>query len=376
MNQAPAAGPIRRYTIAHLALLLPWVALVIDAWAPIRDNSFLWHIRAGTLQLGLGRVLTEDPFSYTMAGSPWRTQSWLAELLYGWAEGVWGLGFVPVMMLILTSVTFLGLGLVAYRRSASVPATALLLLLSTVLLISFLVPRPVIFSFALFPMVILAWERPRIRWALPLLFWIWASVHGSFVIGLAYIGFTLLADRRWRLLPTAVVSGAVTLATAHGLGVLQMLLDFLAARDTLTLLSEWRRPEPLSVVFLPFAVGIGLLILGSWRRFIKPRHLIFAVPFLLLGLSSTRAVPPAWMALLPLVAASLSGLGQALRTNFSTVPAAVFAGVVILFPFLLAGDGMLDGERFPVAAVDELSGQRLFHDDRTGGYLIWAAWPE
>ena len=376
MNLAPAAGPNRRYTIAHLALALPWVALVIDAWAPIRDNSFLWHVRAGTLQLELGRVLTEDPFSFTMAGAPWRTQSWLAELGYGLGERAAGLGFVPWMMLGLTTLTFIGMGLVIYHFSRSVPATALLLVLSTVLLISFLVPRPVLFSFALFPLVVLAWERPQLRWGLPLLFWIWASVHGSFVIGLAYVGLTLAADRRWKLVPTAVVSGLVTLATAHGLGVLQMLLDFFAARETLELLSEWRRPELGSPVFLPFLAGIGVLMVGWRRRLVEPRHLIVVVPFLLLGFSSTRAVPPAWLGLLPLMARSLSGVGERLRTSFSTASAVVFIGVLALVPFLVAGDGTLDGERFPVEAAEALRGQRLFHDDRSGGYLIWAVWPE
>ena len=376
MEGAPGGGPARRFTIAHLVLTLPWIALVIDAWAPIRDNSFLWHVRAGTLQLELGQVLTEDPFSYTVGGTPWRTQSWLAELLYGVGERATGLGFVPLMMLTLTTVTFAGLGLVAYRWSRSVPATALLLLLSSVLLVSFLVPRPVLFSFALFPLVILAWDRPATRWAVPLLFWIWASVHGSFVIGLAYVGLTLLAERRWRLIPTAIVAGLATLVTAHGLGVLQMLVDFLAARDSLSLLREWRRPELLSVVFLPFVVGIGLLILGSWRRIIEPRHLIVIVPFLFLALSSTRAVPPAWIGLLPLFSQSLGGLGARWNGRFSVGSAAAFAVVVAIFPFVVAGDAKLDSNRFPLNARNALVGERLFHDDRTGGYLIWSDWPQ
>ncbi|MGH8915100.1 MAG: hypothetical protein ACRDZM_11375, partial [Acidimicrobiia bacterium] len=98
----------RRFSLAHLILIVPWVALVIDAWAPIRDNSFLWHVRAGELQAVAGEVLVSDPFSFTMFGEPWLTQSWLAELLYAWGESNWGLGFVPPMMLLLSSITFLG----------------------------------------------------------------------------------------------------------------------------------------------------------------------------------------------------------------------------------------------------------------------------
>ncbi|MGA8039099.1 MAG: hypothetical protein WCA93_03220, partial [Acidimicrobiia bacterium] len=102
-----AVRPSRlRFSLGHLLLTLPWVALVIDAWSPIRDNSFLWHIRAGELQATAAQVLTTDPFSFTMLGHPWLTQSWLAELLYSWGESHWGLGFVPPMMLALSSITF------------------------------------------------------------------------------------------------------------------------------------------------------------------------------------------------------------------------------------------------------------------------------
>ncbi|MGH8870849.1 MAG: hypothetical protein ACRDWS_02630 [Acidimicrobiia bacterium] len=366
----------RRFSLAHLILIVPWVGLVIDAWAPIRDNSFLWHIRAGELQAAAGEVLVTDPFSFTMLGERWLTQSWLAELLYAWGESNWGLGFVPPMMLLLSSVTFLGIGLLAYRRSRSIPVTAIVVGLTTLLLISFLVPRPVLLSFALFALLILAWDRRSTRWAIPFLFWIWASVHGSFVIGLAYVGLTLIAETDWKALPTAIVAGLTTLLTAHGLGVLEILLGFSESGQALALLSEWRRPELFSIVFLPFVAGIGLIVIGAVRGRVTPRHLWVLVPFLLLALSSTRAVPPAWIALVPMLGTALAGLWVGEKRRFSLPAAVVFAGIVAITPFLVASDGAIDEERFPVVASAELDDVPTFHDDRTGGYLIWAQGPE
>jgi hypothetical protein len=376
MSETAATPSPRRFSLAHLLLMVPWIALVIDAWAPIRDNSFLWHIRAGELQAVAGEVLTSDPFSFTMHGGPWLTQSWLAELVYVWGERNWGLGFVPPMMLLMTSITFLGIGLIAYHRSQSVSGTAVVLMLSTILLISFLVPRPVIFSLALFVMVILAWERPVTRWTLPLLFWIWASVHGSFAIGLAYVGLSLVAEKEWKWLPTAILSGLVTLLTAHGLGVIRVLLEFVSARDALALLSEWRRPEIVSVLFVPFLVGLALIVWAAIKGRVTPRHLWVIVPFLALGLGATRAVPPAWIALIPLVSMGVFGLTVGSAPRFSTGQAAVFGAAVLVLPFLLASDATLDERRFPVAAVAALDDSPAFHDDRTGGYLIWAEGPD
>jgi hypothetical protein len=374
----PTAGqPSRsRFSLAHLALLVPWVALVIDAWAPIRDNSFLWHVRAGELQMGAAEVLTADPFSFTMLGERWLTQSWLAELLYSWGEANWGLGFVPPMMLLLSSIAFLGIGLVAYRRSRSEWATAIIVALTTLLMISFLVPRPVLFSFALFALVVVAWDRPSTRWTIPFLFWIWASVHGSFAIGLLYVGLTIIMEWDWKALPTAIVAGLVTFFTAHGLGVLEFLLDFSDAGAALALLSEWRQPEILSVVFAPFLIGVGLIVFGAFRQRISARHLLILVPFLVLALSATRAVPPAWIALVPLLATALAGLAAGARRRFSTPAAIVFGLVVLITPWLIIGDGSIDEKRFPVAASGHLADVPTFHDDSSGGYLIWAQGPE
>ncbi|MGD2103239.1 MAG: hypothetical protein PVG83_13485, partial [Acidimicrobiia bacterium] len=63
MTETASRPSIRRFSVAQLVLLIPWVALVIDAWSPIRDNSFLWHVRAGELQIDAAAVLTADPFS-------------------------------------------------------------------------------------------------------------------------------------------------------------------------------------------------------------------------------------------------------------------------------------------------------------------------
>lgn len=375
---ATAPEPSRgRFSIAQLIIAIPWVALVIDAWAEIRDNSFLWHIQAGELQVDAGSVLTEDPFSFTQLGEPWLTQSWLAELLYAWSEDLaGGLGFVPPLMLILTTVTFAALGLVAFRRSGSTFSTAVVLLLSVVLMISFLVPRPVVFSFTLFGLTLLAWEIPKLRWTLPFIFWIWASVHGSFAIGLAFVGLSLIAEKEWKWLPTAIVSGLVTMATAHGLGVVTMLLEFAAAGETLSLLSEWQRPTLTSPVFIPFLAGLAVIAGGLLTRRVPLRQLWVVAPFTLLGMSSLRAVPPAWLALLPTVAAALGPLRIATSRRLSTIPAVVFAGVVFVLPFLLKSDGQLSETRFPVEAAQHLANVPTFHDDRAGGYLIWAMGPE
>lgn len=372
-----AEGPHRRrYTIAHLLLLAPWVALVAGAWKAITDNSFLWHVRAGTAQVGQAEVLTADPFSFTMPGESWLTQSWLAEILYGWLEEATGLAFVPFMLVVVGGLTFVAIGLISYERARSVAATALLLLVSVVALISFLVPRPVVFSYLLMSLVILAWSRPRTRWSLPFLFWLWAAVHGSFVIGLVYVGIMVLLDREWRALPTAIMCGLATLVTAHGLGVVRFLLDFGASRAALDALTEWRRPGLGDVAFVAFLALILVIVIGFYRRRIGLSRLLLVIPFLALGVSSVRAIPPAFLALLPLAATSLAGLRIPFQTALTPRLAGIAGLAVLALPFFLRSDARLPEDRFPIAALAHLTDARTYHDDVTGGFVIWAEWPE
>ncbi|MFV1980826.1 MAG: hypothetical protein ACC655_06710, partial [Rhodothermia bacterium] len=369
-------APPRRFSIAHLALIVPLVALVIAAWGPITDNSFLWHIRAGSLQARSGSVLTTDPFSFTRFGEDWLTQSWLVELLYAWGESFSGLGFVAPMILIVTTITFACIALISYRVSGNVTATAFVLILTTLLMISFLVPRPVLFSFLLFSVLVLAWDKPNLRWTVPFIVWVWAATHGSFVIGLVYLGLTWLMNKEWKYTPTLLLTALVTLFTAHGLGVLEFLASFAESREALNYISEWRKPELFSVVFLPFLGGVVFIVIGAFRGFIFPKHLWLIVPFVLLGMSSVRAIPPAWLGLVPLVALSLSGLTLGSGRRFGQVSAVVFAVTVVLISVLVKPQGGLAEDRFPAAALSSLDKVPTYHDDRAGGFLIWAEGPE
>ncbi len=366
----------RRFSLAHLILPIPWVALVIDAFAPIGDNSFLWHVRAGTLQLEQGSVITTDPFSFTAGGETWLTQSWLADIVYGSLEELSGLGFVPLLLLVVTALTFGGIGLIAYRSSQSVMATGVVLVLSTVSLISFLVPRPVIFSYLLFVLVILGWERKPARWTLPFLFWVWASVHGSFFLGLAYVGLRLLAKKEWRAMPFPVVAGLVTLVTPHGWGVLEMLGDFVTASPHLNLLTEWRTPELFSPVFFPVFVGIVLIVYGATKQRLVPLDLLLIVPFFALSLTALRSVPPAWLALLVPVSLSLQHSGKQLPRRFGLTATAIFVGAIAVVPFLWVDHDGLATDRFPVSLAESLDGSRMFHNDVVGGFLIWHSGPD
>jgi hypothetical protein len=354
------------------------VAAVVAARLPVRDNSYLWHVRAGTLQIEQGEVLTADPFSFTALGRPWRTQSWLADLLYGWADSIWSLRTVTPLVLIGALVMVGAIGLRVYRALPVALPAAIGTVWVMWLTIGYFTPRPVLFSLALLAVFLIAADDQRLRWALPLLMWLWASVHGGFIVGLGYLALDGLRRRDRSRLVDITAATAVTFLTAHGWGTWQVVLKFLRSSGELDLIVEWLSPDLFSIEHFPFALVLVAMLVGAITGRITKRDLWVVIPFLLFAFSANRAVPVAALVLAPWFVTPLARTRRsesAVGARQSVFNLAVLAAVLIV-PWVVPLEGGLDHEMFAVEAVGHLKPGRAFHDDAVGGYLIYSQWPE
>ncbi len=365
----------------HAAPLLIGLLLAIRASEAIGDNSFLWHIRAGSLQLDAGRVLTTDPFSFTAAGEPWRTQSWIVELAYAGLENATSsLAWVNWFVFGVGAVVLALIGLALYDRNRSPVIVTLGLLVAMWLFAPFAQARPVIVSYVFMAALVLILRRKdELMWLLVPLFWVWAGVHGSWALGGVLVILELIRSRDLRLLKVGVVSLAITAFTAHGVGAWLILYDFSRAGSALGLISEWQPPNFGGVAQAPYMIVIVGLFVAFARGRLTLRDLIVVLPFLFYGMTSERAVFPAAIVLLPF---SVAGI-PAPRLSRSTTPkpvvvsAMVLIGGMALLPMLVRPLGVLDPDRFPNSAVvASIDGRAAFHDTAVGGYLIYAAWPD
>jgi hypothetical protein len=209
-----------------------------------------------------------------------------------------------------------------------------------------------------------------------LLFWVWASVHGGFVLGGLYLVVRIVETGEWRRFGGVVVAGVATLLTAHGWGVLEMLLAFVRNRGALDLIQEWAPPDLVSVQMLPFLLVILLLVVAGIRDRIRPRQLLTVAVFLAVGLAAQRSVPVAFVALAPFWAPGLEGMETVRLGRTPMAAGGVVAVAILALPWLLPMEHGLDPERFPIALASRLEGRHLFHDDVTGGYLIYETWPD
>lgn len=357
--------------VAQLAWLAPLAAVLVALRLPTQDNSYLWHIEAGLRQLAGGTALTEDPFSFTAGGEPWRTQSWLMELMYGWFEAIDPLSSANVVVAISAIVL---LGAVALRlgttRGIIGPLGVLWVMWLT---LGYFTARPVFASLALFALITLAADFRRLAWTVPLIFWLWASIHGGFIVGIGYLvlqGLRLGEKAYFRDAAAAAVAASLT---AHGAGVWETLLAFAQSSGNLELIVEWRPPDFISLGLAPFALGIvALIILATFQK-VDRRDLFVVVPFVLFALTANRAVPLAAIALVTFVFPPTTWkIGTAPLAGPAAYPVIL---AVIVIPFLVPVDEGAFATRFPVSAARHLESVRTFHDDSAGGYLIYQGFP-
>ena len=172
-----------------------------------------------------------DTWTFTVAGTPWLDQQWLAQVLLSLFHGIGGWELLAVVRAGLV-VLALGLLLAAMvELGVKVRIAAILVLVAFLLAAPALALRPQLFAIAIFCaflwMVTTRWWHPTLYLFMPVLVILWANVHGSFVLVPLILGYALLDDiacsRGWRRSAIELVVGtAATLINPFGIGVVDV----------------------------------------------------------------------------------------------------------------------------------------------------------
>src|SRR5215470_8486328 len=80
-----------------------------EARAFFVDPDLWWHIKNGQNILATHRWPTTDPYSFTVAGTPWLSYEWLGDVLFGTVARYGGLVGLFVLLLVLASAVMLAL---------------------------------------------------------------------------------------------------------------------------------------------------------------------------------------------------------------------------------------------------------------------------
>lgn len=339
-RQSAGRGPVSLASAIGAAAVVWGLAAGLGK---LSDNSFFTHLATGRLIFDRGIPRT-DPYSFTAHGQPWVVQSWLVSTVYGWLDRSFGAAAIVVTQGLLTAA----IAAVVWRLTR--PAASLIgRILATGLVLAVgsqdWVTRPLTVGLLLFAVVVLIAERDgRGAWWLLPLGWVWVNAHGSFPFGAVYLVVRLAGralDRRGALggLPRMVgfAAAGLLLGAVSPLGPRLLLfpIHLLGRREVLSHVVEWQSPsfsQPVHLVFLAEAL-LALLLLMRRRSW---EDGLVAVVFTGAALLALRNIPLATVALVPVLARGLQGVGSLTGEQRGLVPIAATAVMGVFGVLLVA----------------------------------------
>lgn len=265
----------------HTTAALPWLMaagayllLVSLGSKLLNDPDTYWQIALGERMLAHREVPHVDTFSATMAGKPWISSQWFAQILF--AQGYAVAGWAGVVVLTAAAIAIAQGLLTRFLLDKLATAPALVL---SVAGFAIAAPHMVARAHALALPVMVAWiaglirtldERRAPPFALLPLITLWANLHGGFTFGIFFIAPVAL-EALWNAAPAervrvalrwvgfgllAIVAACIT---PYGPESILVTGRILGLGEALALITEWRPQDfsTLTAFELCLLLGIG-----------------------------------------------------------------------------------------------------------------------
>jgi len=362
----------------------------------LNDPDTYWQIAVGDWIMTHRQFPHADVFSSSMAGAPWISTQWLAQVLFAKTFALAGWAGIVVLSAASIAAAF-GLLIQFLRRTLATGPALALALGAFVLASPHLLARP----HALALPVMVAWVAGLVRaadeqrtpsYALLPLMTLWANLHGSFTLGIAFIAPLALevvwhagtAERtrvmsRWGLFALMTVIAACI--TPYGPESILATDRILGLGRALSLIGEWQpqdfsRPAGFELCLL---AGIGYALYRGLT--LPPFRILILLGLLHMALGHGRngdvlgLLAPLVIAapLAPQIGSRENGAG---RMNNSAWPATLVL-LLMLGAGSYAAARTMDYEPNPqmtptraVAAVKASGKTRILNSYDFGGYLI------
>ena len=287
---ADQAQPDNRQFVLRGAALAAGSIVFALATVTMADSDLWGHLRFGLDVLQTWRLPFDDPYSFTQ-DRPWINHEWLSELAMGIA---WTAGGSVGLALLKGLLTFGALALV-WRALRGTRLAARMLIFAgaaaaTAPLTRTMRPQLWTCLFLAILCTVLVEHRERARKWLPLLFAVWANMHGGWIVGMGVLGVwgaVEVLERpptmvRWVLLLLACV--LATLVTPYGWGLWEFLATTVRMGRDIT---EWQ--PTFSLPFVDWIPWLSATAFGLWlfRRPV-PDRLGIAGVLVMLAYSSAR----------------------------------------------------------------------------------------
>lgn len=222
---------------------LPWGyivcclgAFVFSLGLPV-DLDLGWHLRYGEYFYTTGHILRENIISSVWPDYTWVQASWGYDILL---YPLFRMLEFPGLSVAAALTSVLIFGIITWRKRFS---HTLFLIFLAILFISHTQPlfiaglRAQTVSALFFALALWVYEEKRNRW-LPLIVWLWANLHGGFVLGLGVLWVLWLGHREKRSGFWLCLASVIPILNPYGLALYRE--SFIHATNTsIASIGEW-----------------------------------------------------------------------------------------------------------------------------------------
>jgi len=301
-----------------LVPLLTWT--VASYFLSPTDPDVWWHLKMGEVILDTASIPRADIFSFISLGKPMFSHEWLSEAIFALLHRLVGYSGLCAFFGALAAVTMFAVYRTCRLRGVGVLASTLTSIVAMRLVSISAGVRPQMFSVV--AMAVLAWtltlvirhSARRGLWSLPVLFCLWANLHGGFIIGLITLwitlgasSFSLQGSTLRQLGFTSLACTLATLVTPHGIHTWTYPFEYAdLGSASLRYISEWQSPnfhDLTTIVML--LVLLCMCVVGVARPPSSRADIVWILLFTSMALMSSRHIPLFGVAVSPIVSARL-----------------------------------------------------------------------
>jgi hypothetical protein len=358
------------------------VILVINGVSSL-DPDFGWHIRIGEIMMKNGIPKT-DPFSYTMPSFPWVDHGRLSDVVMAWLYpklGMTGLAIIFALMVVTAVMVVLPIEKVAF---GVVP-----LFLGWGVLVARFGVRPQVEDW-LFAAILIRWGNEekwwkKGKWAIPVLFILWANFHGGWLVGLGILLILVWGKGREDLVVWAVALLATGL-NPYGFrlwGEIWLTVSDTGLRSAIV---EWQPFYARAELGIWLFSALVISFIKIFKSEVAKRKLALVSMLFLAGLSSLRNMPFFFLGALPVATDLMEKMylkvkkdkimwGRAKKFYAILIGISVILVIVeVVVPTIRSMNRQ--NPIYPDKAVkylhkNQIGEGQLFSDYGWGGYLIW-----
>lgn len=414
-------------------LTILWILFYLFVFSFLIRNSFSyldhdlgWHLAVGKEILETKQVPHIEHYNFTLEGERWVDHEWLSNLLLYWGYDNFGYTFINIVFALIILITLIVLNIYTQRYFLPKKNGAILIVLFQVLGLLGMAGhigvriQEITVLFTLIVLITIhRYHLNRTHWTLlilPPLFYLWACLHGGFILGIAlfisYIGlliFTQLlktlykrdANFKQLQVPTLIFALCVTATflTPYKTELFSFLNTY---RDTyyLTHIQEWlpfyyfpfSYAKLMYAAFVIIAITLTAFSKHTKQTFISSWFLILSSIFLFLSLKSMRHFPLFFVISFPILVEYFSAFLETpndniLNNKYFRSFALIKPYIIITFLCVIVANALDTNfvtnpfQNFhrtnPVGAVEFLHKHPEYFNKRTlatydwGGYLIW-----